>query len=173
VKPERTVPVKEATRIPRVIPAEAEVRLRRLRRVAWILDRCVGIGGKARFGIDPLIGLIPVAGDWVAAVLSLYVIYESLRLGMPWPVLGRMLANVGIEALVGTVPVVGDIFDFIWQANTRNLRLVEQHYHARLKPRSSRAIAGFFAAVVVFVIGSAIATLWLTVWLLKQVVAML
>lgn len=161
----------EATRIPRPIPAEAEIRLRRLRRVAWILDRCIGVGGKARFGLDPLIGLIPVAGDWVVAVLSLYVVYEGLRLGLPWPVLGRMLVNIGVEALVGTIPVVGDVFDFVWQANTRNLQLVERHYHPRLRARSGRAIALVVAVVLGLVCASAVGAIWFSVWLLQQLIA--
>src|SRR5215204_5783142 len=97
----------EAIPIPRQLSADAAMRLARLRKVAWLLDRSVGVGPNARFGLDPIIGLIPFVGDWAGAVLSLYVVYEALRLGIPWPVLGRMLLNVGIEALVGAVPVLG------------------------------------------------------------------
>lgn len=161
---------REAIHVPRAIPADAEMRLARLRRVAWILDRAFSLGGKARFGVDPLLGLVPVAGDWIVAVLSLYVVYESLRLGLPWPVLGRMLANVGIEAVVGTVPVVGDVFDFIWQANTRNLRLVERHYHPSLCPRSNAAIYGFLLVLALLVVALTVAAVSLAVWMLKLLV---
>ena len=76
---------------------------------------------------------------------------------------GRMLLNVGVEALVGAVPVLGDVFDFVWQANSRNLRLVEEHYQARLRdvPRStllvdtllvSQATVAVWASVVVSVL---------------------
>ena len=160
----------EAIPIPRQIPADAEMRLRRLRKVAWLLDRSVGVGPDARFGLDPIIGLIPVVGDWAGSILSLYVVYEALRLGIPWPVLGRMLLNVGVEALVGAVPVLGDVFDFVWQANMRNLRLVEAHYHARLRPRSSGSIAGVLAIMATAVIVISIATLWLGIWLIQQLV---
>lgn len=160
----------EAIPIPRQIPADAEMRLRRLRGLAWILDRSVGVGPNARFGLDPIIGLIPVVGDWAGAVLSLYVVYEALRLGISWPVLGRMLLNVGVEALVGAVPVLGDVFDFVWQANTRNLRLVEQHYQARLRPRSAASITGVLVAVAIVLFATLAATLWLAIWLLKQLI---
>jgi len=162
----------EAIPIPRQIPADAEMRLRRLRKMAWLLDRSVGVGPDARFGLDPIIGLIPVVGDWVGSILSLYVVYEALRLGIPWPVLGRMLLNVGIEALVGAVPVLGDVFDFVWQANMRNLRLVEEHYQARLRPRSSGSVAGVLAIMAVAVIVISIATLWIGIWLIKQLVGL-
>jgi hypothetical protein len=160
----------EAIPIPRQLPADAEMRLRRLRSLAWLLDRSVGVGGKARFGLDPVIGLIPVVGDWVGAALSLYVVYEGLRLGLSWRVLGRMLMNVGVEALAGAVPVLGDAFDFVWQANTRNLRLVEENYHARLRPRSAASIAGVLIAIAIGLVITLVATLWLAIWLLKQLI---
>lgn len=162
----------EAIPIPRQIPADAEMRLRRLRRLAWFLDRSIGVGTNARFGLDPILGLIPVVGDWAGSVLSLYVVYEALRLGITWPVLGRMLLNVGVEALVGAVPVLGDVFDFVWQANMRNLRLVEDNYQARLKPRSAASITGLLSVVAIFLVATSVATLWLAIWLLKQLVGL-
>ena len=160
----------EAIRIPREVPDDAAMRLKRLRGLAWLLDRSVGVGEKARFGIDPIIGLIPVVGDWVAAMLSLYVVYEAMRLGIPRRVLWRMLANVGIEALVGAVPVLGDAFDFVWQANTRNLRLVEQNYNPRLTPRSTGSIGAMFGTVVLVVVVFTIGTLWFAIWLMNQLI---
>jgi len=117
------------------IPPAAEARLRRLRALAWFLDRLFSLGGNRRFGVEPLIGLIPGLGDWVGGVLSLYILYEAARLGVSWTVLGRMGINVLLETVVGSVPIAGDIFDFIWQANMRNVRLVEQHYRPNLRPR--------------------------------------
>ncbi|HTO03041.1 MAG TPA: DUF4112 domain-containing protein [Opitutus sp.] len=160
----------EAIPIPRQLPGDAETRLRRLRSLAWLLDRSVGVGQKARFGLDPVVGLIPVVGDWVGAVLSLYIVYEALRLGLSWPVLGRMLLNIGVEAVAGAVPVLGDAFDFVWQANIRNLRLVEAHYHARLRPRSAASITGVLTVVGIALAVTLIVTLWLAIWLLKELI---
>ena len=162
----------EATRIPRAIPAHAGMRLTRLRRLAWVLDRSVSLGGNRRFGLDPVIGLIPVVGDWLGAVISLYVVYEGLRLGLPWPVLWRMLGNIAVEAGVGIVPIVGDVFDFIWQASTRNLRLVERYYHPRLEPRSGAALFAFLGGVILFLVLTAVAALSVGIWMLKQIVAL-
>ncbi|MEO6002875.1 MAG: DUF4112 domain-containing protein [Opitutus sp.] len=148
----------------------ADTRLRRLRGLTWLLDRSVRVGENARFGLDPIIGLIPVVGDWIGALLSLYVVYEGLMLGLPWPVLGRMLVNVGVEALVGAVPLLGDAFDFVWQANSRNLRLVERHYHPRLRPRSHGAITAFLAALVLVVLALTAAATWLFVWLMNLLI---
>lgn len=139
-------------------PGQA-ARLQRLRHLAWVLDRSIPIGGGRRIGIDPLIGLLPGAGDWIGAVLSLYVLYEAARMGLPVAVLTRIAGNIAIEALVGAIPLAGDLFDFVWQANMRNLQLVERHYRPTLRPRSFRSIwlaLGIFAAVLLTFIGLAV-----------------
>ena len=129
---------------------DADMRLRRLRSVSWFLDRSIPIG-RWRIGVDPLIGIIPGAGDWIGALLSLYVFYEGARLGMSAPVLTRMAGNILIETIVGAVPVLGDMFDFVWQANTRNVALIERHYRPGNRARSLEQIGWFvvaFAALV-------------------------
>lgn len=83
-----------------------------------------------RIGFDPLIGLIPGAGDTVGFVLSAYLLLEARRLGVPGNVLVRMLGNVVLDALVGAVPLVGDLFDFAFKANRRNMNLLERSLSA-------------------------------------------
>lgn len=147
----------EARRIPRTAaPGETEKRLRRLRNVAWLLDRSIPIG-PYRIGLDPIIGLLPGAGDWIGAVLSLYVFYEGARLGLPRDVLVRMAGNIAVETVVGSVPVVGDLFDFAWQANMRNLALIEKHHRAGARPRSLTSlwlIVGLFAVFVLMILAA-------------------
>ena len=103
-------------------------RLQRLRFLANLLDSCIMLPGGYRIGIDPILGLIPVVGDLLGAGLSLYVVREAAKLGIPKWIVVRMLANVGIETLIGFVPVLGDLFDAAFKANIRNLRLLELHY---------------------------------------------
>lgn len=134
-----------------------------------MLDRSIGAGPNHRFGLDPLLGLIPGLGDWLGGGLSLYIVYEALRLGLPWNVLARMLGNVAIETTVGMVPVLGDVFDFVWQANTRNLQLVERHYQPRLRARPLRAITGVFALIVIGALTLAALSVWLIVLLIRWV----
>lgn len=146
--------------------ADAQRRLRRLQRLAWVLDRSIPIG-RWRVGLDPIIGLLPGAGDWIGALLSLYVLYEGARLGVPGGVLWRMTGNILIEVIVGAVPVLGDLFDFAWQANMRNLALVEKHFRPEQRGRSFRRVAlpvllaallilAGLAALVVFIVRAAI-----------------
>lgn len=124
---------------PEPAPHDAAIRLRRLRSLSWFLDRSIPLG-KYRVGVDPILGLIPGAGDWIGALLSFYVLYEGARLGMPTPVLVRMGGNILVETVVGAVPFLGDLFDFVWQANTKNLALIERHYRPELRGRPMRRI---------------------------------
>ena len=100
----------------------------RLRRLEWperLLDRRVRVLG-IPVGLDGVIGLAPVAGDTISALLSAYIVYEAWRLGASRGVLARMAGNVALDYVLGLVPVVGDVADFFHKANTRNLRLLKQ-----------------------------------------------
>jgi hypothetical protein len=95
---------------------------------------------------------MPGVGDWLGAVMSLYILYEGARLGMPASVVMRMGGNILIETVLGAVPVLGDLFDFAWQANTRNLALIERHYHPAFEGRSLGQIWFVVALFVVLVL---------------------
>jgi hypothetical protein len=160
-----------AVPIARPLPStEAARRLGRLRSLAWFLDRSIPIGGKWRIGVDPIIGLLPGAGDWIGALLSIYVLYEGARLGLPLGVLGRMGGNVLIETVFGAVPVLGDLFDFAWQANARNVALVEQHYRPGMRARGLRKL---WLAVLVFTLVVLTISGVLVYFAIKGVVALL
>lgn len=101
-------------------------RLERLRRIARLLDARFGIAGTPlRFGLDSLLGLVPGVGDGVTAAAGLFLLYEAQRLGARKTTLARMTWNLLLDLGVGAIPVAGDLFDFIWKANLRNLRLLE------------------------------------------------
>ncbi|MEF8829748.1 MAG: DUF4112 domain-containing protein [Haloarcula sp.] len=99
--------------------------LGRTRTVAHLLDESVRIPGIGfRVGIDPLLGLVPVVGDFLAALCSLYIVVEAARLGVRKRTLVRMLVNVALDTVLGSVPLVGDLFDAYWKANVRNADLL-------------------------------------------------
>jgi hypothetical protein len=103
-------------------------RLDRLRRLAWLIDGAFTLPGtRFRFGLNSVIGLVPIGGDALLGAISLYIIYEAAQLGVPRTQLARMLANVGVEVLGGSVPIIGDLFDMTLKANLRNLAIIEQH----------------------------------------------
>lgn len=102
--------------------------LERLRALTHVMDKAIVIPGtEIRFGLDPILGLLPGGGDAIGSVLSVYLVAECLRLGLPSATLGRMLVNLLIDTVVGAVPMAGDLFDVGWKANSQNLKLLEAH----------------------------------------------
>jgi nucleoside-diphosphate-sugar epimerase len=71
------------------------------------------------------------AGDAVAALCSLYVVFEAWLAGVPRATLARMLLHVGLDWAVGSLPLVGDLFDVAFRANRRNVRLFRRHVGSR------------------------------------------
>jgi hypothetical protein len=103
-------------------------KLRRIRKIARLLDTAIGIPGtKFRIGLDPILGLIPGGGDLVGAAISAYMIYLATSFGLEKSQISKMIQNIALETTVGFVPIVGDLFDAYFKANIRNLDILEQH----------------------------------------------
>ncbi len=93
--------------------------------LASVMDTKYTIPGTGiRFGLDPIIGLIPVAGDTVTLLIGAAMLLESRRLGLGWGVAGRICANLGIDWLVGLVPGLDLVFDTMFKAHKRNAELI-------------------------------------------------
>jgi hypothetical protein len=111
--------------------AERLATLNRIRRLSRLMDTAIGIPGtRFRIGLDPIMGLVPGAGDLISTGFSAYIIYLATRFSIPSKDLRRMIFNIGLEAVVGTVPLVGDFFDAYYKSNIRNLAILEQHLQA-------------------------------------------
>ncbi|NER82481.1 MAG: DUF4112 domain-containing protein [Leptolyngbya sp. SIO1D8] len=105
--------------------------LKRIRRLSRLMDTAFGIPGtQFKVGLDPIIGLIPGAGDWITTAISAYILILATRFRLPKGMLGRMIFNILLEAIAGSVPLAGDIFDAFYKANIRNLALLEAHLQA-------------------------------------------
>ncbi|WP_424014644.1 DUF4112 domain-containing protein [Halorubrum xinjiangense] len=112
-------------RIDRLPDSVDRAAIKRVQFVAYVLDEGVRVPGIGyRIGIDPLLGILPGAGDVLTGGISLYVVVEAARLGVSYTTLLKMIANISVDVVVGTVPLVGDLFDVVWKANTRNFELV-------------------------------------------------
>ena len=105
-----------------------EAAVRRMRFVANLLDDSIRVPGTDfRIGIDPILGILPGAGDAMAAAMSVYIVLESARLGVPFLTLLQMMANVTLDFAIGSVPVIGPLFDAAWKANQKNVELAVAH----------------------------------------------
>jgi hypothetical protein len=104
------------------------------------MDTALRIPGTGvSLGADSVLGLIPGVGDFGAAAVSLFIVNEARRLGVPKETLLKMLVNVGFDTVAGSVPVLGDVFDVYFKSNRRNLQLVLDHFgldHADLDRRA-------------------------------------
>jgi len=104
------------------IPAD----LRRARVLAKLLDAEFELAG-IRFGLDALVGLVPVIGDTVALLTALYPLYLARKHSLPNRALARMLGNLAIDYIGGLLPILGDVFDIAFKANLRNLKVLEEY----------------------------------------------
>ena len=144
-----------------------------LRRFAFYMDEAFAIPGTPfKVGLDALLGLIPGVGDVIGGILSTWIVVGALRHRVPAKIIGRMVFNIVVDLLFGAVPLAGDVFDFLYEENVKNMRLLEKHRDRRRPPRSTAAIAVVAACIVLFVIGLAIfvtaGVIALVLWLIGQ-----
>jgi hypothetical protein len=166
----RMTRVGRVTRLPRPEPDRAR-SLGEVEMLAWLLDNSIPVPGTGRrFGIDALIGFVPVVGDLVSGGIGLFVVWRASRMGLPRIAVARMLANSAIDIVVGAVPLLGDAFDLWFKANTRNLGIMRRYLE---RPDASTrnewlVVAGLVASVlaVVLLIG------WLVVSLVAALVGL-
>jgi hypothetical protein len=110
--------------------AQTEDRaLRQLNHLADILDNKFKIPGtEYRFGLDSIIGVIPVVGDTAGFLVSGYLLKVMVQKGAGLGIVLQMIGNMLIDALVGAIPFFGDIFDIGFKSNRRNVDLLRAYY---------------------------------------------
>jgi len=81
-----------------------------------------------RFGLDPIIGIIPGIGDILPLLLSLYIVWIGLTLRLPSHKIAAMMRNIMLDFLIGSIPFIGDVADVLYRSNTKNLSILESHF---------------------------------------------
>lgn len=119
--------------MPTTLPASPPENVRELiafcDRAAWLLDDCLRVPGIGfRFGLDAIVGLVPLAGDALGLVVSLLTIQRAAGAGVPKRLLAKMARNMVIDALGSLLPVFGDAFDAVFKAHRRNFELLRREY---------------------------------------------
>jgi hypothetical protein len=101
---------------------------RRVEMLEMLLERSFVIPGINRpVGLDSIVGLVPVIGDFVTAAMGAYIVWEANNLGLPKWKLWRMAGNIALDTALGAVPLAGDVFDFLFKSNSRNLKIIKRH----------------------------------------------
>jgi hypothetical protein len=138
-------------------------------RLARLLDSQFRVPGtRLRFGVEPLLGLVPGLGDAAGLVLSSAVIVQAVQLGARGATVARMVLNVAIDAVFGSIPLLGSVFDFAFKANTRNVALLQRHEldPAGTSDASRRAVRRTLIGVAIGLVVTLLALIALVTWLL-------
>ena len=140
--------------------------------LAIIMDDFLRVPGtRFRFGLDPLLGLLPGIGDTGSALVSAFALIQAARRGVPKILLARMSLNIFINEIIGIIPVVGDAFSFWFKSNKRNYELLKRHAHTRSATRSDWIfVSAILVALAAVVFAGFVVTL-LFVWALQRAVS--
>lgn len=130
-----------------------------LRRVARLMDASFVVPGtRFRFGWDAILGLLPGVGDGVGLAISVWILLQAARRGVPRPLLARMAGHVAVDGLVGSIPLLGDLFDASYRANQKNVELLERWLEAPEGTPTGGSTLGLWAlaGVSVLILGGAV-----------------
>jgi hypothetical protein len=100
-------------------------------RLATLMDSAVTLPILGRVGLDAVLDLIPVFGNFAGAAVSLTLIARTLEFGPPPALVSKMLANVLVDVILGGIPVIGPLADMWFKANDRNAALMRDFLASR------------------------------------------
>jgi hypothetical protein len=119
-----------------------------IERLSYLLDEQFRLPGtKFRFGLDPLMNLVPFLGDISGFIISGALVLAMAKKGASGKLLILMIINIVLDATIGGIPLIGNIFDFYFKANSRNIRLLKEHYLEGKHQGSGRNILA--AAIII------------------------
>src|SRR3954465_9165667 len=121
--------------------------------IAFIMDDVMRVPGtRFRFGLDPLLGLIPGIGDTSSALVSAFALIQAVRLGIPKVLIMRMTLNILLNEIIGVVPGIGDAFSFWFKSNARNYEIIKHHRLGTNAPKRSDWLFVIAILLLLFVI---------------------
>ncbi len=130
-------------------------------RISHLMDSRFRIPGtRFRFGLDPILGLLPGVGDAASLAVSGVLIYHMARFGASRKLVIMMAGNVMLDALLGSIPILGNIFDFFSKANERNIRLLKRHYQEGKYQGSGTGILVVVGIILIALIGLIVYGTW-------------
>ncbi len=142
-----------------IIDSSTQTDLGILDRYARLLDSSIKVPGTDKsFGLDPILGLIPVAGSIAGFGFSALLLLKTVQLGASKRLLAKMFGNIMLDATIGSIPILGTIFDFIYKANERNLKLFREYHD---EGKHSKSTMPYFIALTLIGLGMIFAMCYL------------
>jgi NAD/NADP transhydrogenase beta subunit len=133
---------------------DADERLRWVEHVARLMDSQFRLPGtRFRFGLDPLLGLLPIVGDLSSTIVSVALLLTMMRHGASGTVVVRMGLNILLDTVVGAIPFIGNVFDFAYKSNERNVALLRRHYAEGRHTGSGKGLVALVLLGLVVVLG--------------------
>lgn len=120
-------------------------------------------GTSIRFGLDPILSILPAAGDIVTLLISGMLVFQMQKHGVSRKVVIKMLFNVLIDALIGAIPILGVIFDVYYKANDRNVKLLKEHYQEGKHAGSGTGLILLFLFAVLLLMSAIIYLFYLLI----------
>ena len=127
--------------------ADDAKKLKWVESVSRLMDSQFKVPGtNFKFGLDPILGLVPILGDVSTFAVSGALVLTMARHGASRNVVIRMVVNIILDLIIGSIPLIGAVFDFVFKANDKNVRLLRRHYQEGKYQGSG---SGFLAGVVI------------------------
>ena len=138
-------------------------------RLSLLMDSRFRIG-RFRFGLDPLLNLIPFAGQITSWIISMILVLVMARHGASGRLVIKMVLNVAWDAFVGSIPLLGQVFDFFNKANEKNVKLLREHYTDAKHQGSAWPIVLLLCSVVILLVSALIFIMYqLLTWVMGVV----
>ena len=134
--------------------------------VSYLMDEKFRLPGtNFRFGLDPLLNFIPVVGDLSGFAVSAMLLVTMAKHGASRKLLIRMILNVLVDTIIGAIPLIGLIFDFAYKSNSKNIRLLKEHYVEGRHTGSGNGIIAVILISLFFFLILIVYLMWqLTTW---------
>ncbi|MCC5945847.1 MAG: DUF4112 domain-containing protein [Bernardetiaceae bacterium] len=143
------------------------VELRTIEILSKVLDSTFRVPFTSfKFGIDPILGFVPIIGDLVSFAISLFIIWTVYKHKASTMLIVLMLKNIFVDLIMGSVPLVGNIADFMHRANSKNLKLIHEYHYENKHQKGGKTL---LIGLLVFIILTIIAMFYL-LWYLWQMI---
>jgi uncharacterized protein DUF4112 len=146
-------------------------KLKWVERVSYLMDEQFRLPGtNFRFGLDPIINFIPVAGDLGGFAVSTVLLLTMAKHGVSRKMLILMTLNIILDSTIGAIPILGNIFDFAYKSNARNIKLLKEHYDEGKHQGNGKGIVAWIILALLLCFAIFAYVLWMVFgWLIDLI----